>query len=154
MEILWGIILRGDALIYFMALRYYFDTSIWMDFYEDRKDFEKDLGYYAFKLLMRINDSGGRIIATKMVFYEISLFYPDDKIRGMTNYFKDIIDIVEITDEERIESENISNTYNIPFGDALHAVAARDNDAILITRDRHFEKLRHICRVMKPEDLI
>jgi len=42
----------------------------------------------------------------------------------------------------------------VPAGDALHAIVARDNDLILVTRDRHFRKLEDISKHYKPEELI
>ncbi len=38
--------------------------------------------------------------------------------------------------------------------DALHAVLSRDNGAVLITRDAHFELLSFMVEVKKPENLI
>jgi len=36
----------------------------------------------------------------------------------------------------------------------LHSILARDNQAVLITRDKHFLKLLDICIIKKPEELI
>ena len=44
-----------------MAERYFIDTSIWMDFYEDRAGFKGEpLGDYAFKLLSKIKAKESR----------------------------------------------------------------------------------------------
>lgn len=37
---------------------------------------------------------------------------------------------------------------------ALHAIVARDNGLILITRDNHFRVLQDISKYYKPEELI
>jgi len=42
----------------------------------------------------------------------------------------------------------------IPFGDALHTILAKDNEAILVTRDHHFDVVEGIVKIRKPEDLI
>ena len=52
------------------------------------------------------------------------------------------------------ETIELKHKYNIPFGDALHAVLARDNNAILVARDHHFEEIQHIIKAKKPEELI
>jgi len=52
------------------------------------------------------------------------------------------------------EAATLSNKLKIPFGDALHGVLARDNDAVMVTRDRHFRKLKDKVIIKKPEDLI
>ena len=38
--------------------------------------------------------------------------------------------------------------------DALHALIARDNKCIMVTRDAHFKKLLDIINPKKPEDII
>jgi predicted nucleic acid-binding protein len=52
------------------------------------------------------------------------------------------------------KAKDISNKRNIPVFDALHAIIARDNSAVMITRDRHFDKLLDIVRYKKPEEII
>jgi len=42
----------------------------------------------------------------------------------------------------------------VPFFDALHAVLARDNKAIMVTRDKHFDELLDITKYKKPEEII
>ena len=43
---------------------------------------------------------------------------------------------------------------SIPKGDALHAILARDNNALLISRDKDFQKLKDIVKVYAPEEVI
>jgi len=40
------------------------------------------------------------------------------------------------------------------FADALHAVLARDNSAVMVTWGRHFLELMDIVEVRKPEELL
>ena len=58
-----------------------------------------------------------------------------------------------INKNQIITAREIKSELNIPFGDALHAIVAKDNDAILITRDKHFLEIDFI-ECYKPEDLI
>ena len=43
---------------------------------------------------------------------------------------------------------------NVPRGDAIHAIIARDYELILITRDKHFQNLKDIAECYKPEEII
>jgi len=61
---------------------------------------------------------------------------------------------IEATEKQVKESYVIKNKLNIPFGDAIHAVLARDNNALMITRDKHFYDLANEIEIKKPEELI
>ena len=56
--------------------------------------------------------------------------------------------------EQGNEAIKLSKKYNIPAPNALHFVLARDNGAILITRDKHLLELPEEIDIKKPEDLI
>ena len=47
-----------------MAEKYYLDTSVWMDYYEDRTDPSKDIGEFAFKLLCKLLASKSKIVVS------------------------------------------------------------------------------------------
>ncbi len=51
------------------------------------------------------------------------------------------------------KARDISMKRNIPRLDALHDLLARDTKAIMITRDKHFDKLLDISPYKKPEDI-
>ena len=61
---------------------------------------------------------------------------------------------VGISDEDIKEAKKISEERGLPFGDVMHAILARNNNAILISRDKHFQLLKDICEVVKPEEII
>ena len=50
--------------------------------------------------------------------------------------------------------KKIASQKNIPKKDILHALIARDNNAIMIATDKHFEKLIDIVEVKKPKELL
>ncbi|MBI2672182.1 hypothetical protein HYX16_04575 [Candidatus Woesearchaeota archaeon] len=51
-----------------MNQKYYLDTSIWMDIYEDRKGFDNEpLGDFAWRLLAFIKAKKYKIIITDLV---------------------------------------------------------------------------------------
>ena len=137
-----------------MAEKYYLDTSIWMDYYEDRTDPSKDIGEIAFKLLVKLSASKSIIIVSTFLLKELEVTYSIDKVRGMTLHFEKLMEKVSPNDNQIKEAIETAKKRNIPKGDVIHAILARDNKAIMISRDKHFQKLKDICEVMKPEDLI
>lgn len=52
------------------------------------------------------------------------------------------------------EAIKFSRQFSIPVNDALHAILARDNHAILVSRDKHFYELVDKLTIRKPEELI
>ena len=65
-----------------------------------------------------------------------------------------IIEEVIFSGQQSYEAEKIAIQRKVPFGDALHAIIARDCDAILVSRDQHYEKLTDITLSKKPEELL
>ncbi|MBU2639074.1 MAG: type II toxin-antitoxin system VapC family toxin [Nanoarchaeota archaeon] len=138
-----------------MELKFYLDTSIWMDLYEDRKGFNNEpLGDYAWDLVSYIKTIGGKIIVSVFLLKELERYYPLDEIRGMTFLFEGLMIKAEVSDAQIKEAKSLSKERNVPFGDAIHAVVARDNNAIIVSRDRHFMLLADICNVIPPEKII
>ena len=68
--------------------------------------------------------------------------------------FRKIIDKIFATKEQRDEARKIAEERNLPSGDVLHAILARDNNFILVTRDKHFRELEDITKHYKPEEFI
>ena len=134
--------------------KFYIDTAIWMDYYEDRKDPSKNLGEFAFKLLCALLASKSIIVVSSFLLRELEVAYSIDQIRGLTLPFESLMERVVVLDQQRNEATSISKERNLPKGDALHAILARDAGAILVTRDKHFQSLTDICEVVKPEELI
>jgi predicted nucleic acid-binding protein len=137
-----------------MAEKYLIDTSIWIDFYEDRKGFQGEpLGDFAFKLLARIKAKQNKIVITDLTIRELEMNYTLPEINGMMKAFEGILDKMIASQEQRNEAKKIAEERNVPKGDALHAILARDNKLILISRDKHFKQLTDISDCHKPEDI-
>lgn len=137
-----------------MAEKYYLDTSVWMDYYEDRTDPSKDIGEFAFKLLCKLLASKSKIVVSTFLLKELEVVYSLDQIRGLVRPFEKLMEKVGINDENIKEAKKISEERGLPFGDVMHAILARNNKAILISRDKHFQLLKDICEVVKPEEII
>ena len=138
-----------------MIEEYLIDTSIWVDIYEDRKGYNNEpLGDYAFKLLVKIKAKESAIALTDFLIKELETLYSVAEINGMFKPFENIIKKIISTEKQREEAKKIAKERGVPAGDALHAIVARDNDIILVTRDRHFRKMEDISKHYKPEELI
>ncbi len=131
---------------------FYFDTSIWIDVYDERGS----NGEVAKKLVERIIINDDLILYSYMVIVELKkLGYSEFEINEMMNVAKpDHLRHIHLTKEQTEEARKVSKQRNVPFGDVLHAILARDHEAQLVTRDWDFERLRDITKTVKPEELI
>jgi predicted nucleic acid-binding protein len=134
---------------------YYFDTSIWMDIFENRKGFSGEpIGKYGRKLLATIILNNYHVVVSDETSKELSDYCGSFMVNALlTNLGKNILKVV-FTDSEKEEALRTSQERNVPFGDALHAIIARDTHSVLIARDNHFRLLDDICPHFKPEDLL
>lgn len=138
-----------------MAEKYYVDTSIWMDLLEDRKGFNGEpLGDYALKLFTMIKAKNHRLVLSDLLIRELESNYSIEEINGMVLPFRKIIEKVFVTKEQRDEAKKIAGERDLPPGDVLHAILARDNNFMMVTRDKHFRELGDITKPYKPEELI
>jgi len=136
-------------------LKYYLDTSIWMDLYEDRRGYNNEpLGEFALKLVSFIKVKSLKLILTDLLIQELEANYSIEEINGMFKPFEKIIEKVIINPQQREEAKQIALKRNFPPGDVLHAIIARDTKAVLVTRDKHFNQLVDISKYYRPEELI
>ena len=137
-----------------MAEKYYIDTSIWMDLLEDRKGYNNEpLGDFALKLFSLVKAKKSTLIISDILIRELEGYYSLEEINGMMLPFQKIIEKVIATKEQRVEARKIAEERNLPPGDCLHAILARDNEFILITRDKDFNHLKDISSYHKPEEI-
>ncbi|MFH1506764.1 MAG: type II toxin-antitoxin system VapC family toxin [archaeon] len=135
--------------------RFYIDTSIWMDLYYDREGYAGEpLGDYAFRLFDWIRISGHKIVISDLLIQELENSYSMEQINGMMKPFERIIEKVISSTHQKKASLKIAEARQLPRGDVLHAVLARDNGFTLITRDNHFRRLKDVAESHKPEDFI
>ena len=137
-----------------MTVKYYIDTAIWRDLHENRKDKSKNLGELALELFVKIRINREKILYSDFVVGELSHAYDKETIEKLFKNVAEFLEKVEIEERQIKEAAALCKKLNIPFGDALHGVLAKDNNAIMITRDSHFRKLKDKITIKKPEDLI
>ncbi len=130
---------------------YNLDTSIWLDYYEKR---DKN-GRNAFKLILKIIEDKSIVIYSDIHIKELkNIGYSIDEINALLRIVKpDNIRRVHIGREQREEATLLAYNRGIPRGDALHAILARDNNAIMVSRDIDFQRLLDIVKTKRPEEL-
>ncbi|MFH1505926.1 MAG: PIN domain-containing protein [archaeon] len=137
--------------------RYYFDSCIWRDHYENRFGPKgRPLGKYATALFMKIMKDGNTLLFSKFILNELRLSYTMEEINVMMNllYVAQVLKKIEIQSEDRIEAEKIAKDRSLPLTDVLHAILARNNNAIMISQDKHFQRLKDIVEVKRPEEIL
>ena len=133
------------------TVKFYLDTSIWLDIIEKR-------GYHgeiAKQLMEKIILGGHEIVYSDVILKELKdLGYAQDDLYTIISIIKRKTQRVHKNDDQIAEAKKRAKQRNIPYGDVLHAVIARDNEAQLISRDQDFLKLKDIAKVQRPEDII
>ncbi|MBC8501468.1 MAG: type II toxin-antitoxin system VapC family toxin [Nanoarchaeota archaeon] len=137
-----------------MKQKYYLDTCIWRDYYENRSDKFRPLGEWALELLNLIIKNKDEILVSELVIKELGTEYSKGRIKDLFEINGVTILFIPTLQQQRFEAIKLSQKRKVHASDALHAVLARDNKAILVSRDNHFLELLDIVDVKKPEDLI
>ena len=115
-----------------MGERFYLDTSIWLDFFEDRNEHNLKKGDFAKKLISKIVENGDKIIVSEVIKNElIGLKFSHYDVENLFFPYGRIIIIVYSTKKQFGKAKDISKKRNIPLFDALHAILARDCGAII-----------------------
>lgn len=134
---------------------YYFDTSIWLDFFEGRDEPDIPKGTWARELVSKIIRESRKIIYSDLNISELEdAGYSLYEIEELFQPLKSILIFVESTEREVGKSRDLSLKRDIPKGDALHALIARDNNLVLITLDKHFQELLDITKPIRPQNII
>ena len=135
--------------------RYYFDTSIWLDFFENRDLPNIPKSKWATKLIERIVKENDRIIYSDANEEElIGQNYTHSEIEFLFSKIKGIMIGVEFTRAQFGKARDLAQKRSLPIFDALHALIARDNKAMLITLDNDFRKLKDITIIKGPQEII
>jgi predicted nucleic acid-binding protein len=140
-----------------MSKKYYFDTCIWRDHYEARSSLiGRPLGEYASKLFAKLIKKKEIILYYELIISELKKDFNNEDINNMFNilFITGILKKVEVNKEDYLFAKELSNKRKLPVYDVLHAIISSRNKAILVTQDKHMQKLKDIVVVKKPEELI
>ncbi len=138
-----------------MPEHFYLDTSIWLDFIEDRDEPNFPKSEWTHQLLNKITKNNDKVIYSDAVLFELNVAgYNSYEIKNIFKSIRQILIFVEATEKQVGKAKDLALKRDIPKRDALHAIIARDNKAVLITFDRHFQKLADIIQPKRPQDFI
>ena len=135
--------------------KYYLDTSIWLDFFENRDEPNLPKGKFVKELIKKILNNNDKIICSEVIKNEmLELGFLRYEIDFLFFPLRKILVYVYSNKKQFGKAKDLSKKRDIPIFDAMHALIARDCKAIFITRDKHFDKLLDIVQYKKPEELI
>ncbi len=129
---------------------YYYDTSIWIDIYDER-GYNGEVAKKHFEKVIRENSY---IIYSETNIAEWKkLGFSDYEINQMLRIAKpNHLKLIHPLKEQIQEAIRLAKQRNIPKADALQAILARDYGAQMISRDLDFERLKDITITKKPEE--
>ena len=137
-----------------MKQRFYLDTAIWRDYFEDRKDRLQPLGEFAFQFLKNCEKHNYIILYSPLVLHELYSHYSDERVNEVFSSFANLLQEVKPQPGQLTEAKKINRKIKDSHtADILHAILARDSGSIMITRDKHFEALTSVVEVLKPEEV-
>lgn len=134
---------------------YYFDTCIWLDLFEDRNNPIFPKSDLAQKLLSKIILNNDIIFVSDLVFIQLNnTGYSSEEINTWIQTITKIIIFIEASEKELRKAKDLSVKRQVPKGDAIHALIARNHKAVLVTYDQDFEKLNDIINSKTPRELV
>ena len=134
--------------------KYYLDTSIWLDLLEDRNEPNLPKGKYAENFIARTIETGEKIVYSDTIKDE--LIKQGYMLWELEDYFGSlgrILLYVESNAKQFKRAKDLASKRKVPVLDALHGLIARDNHAIVITRDKDFARLNDIAKAKRPEEV-
>lgn len=138
-----------------MSQRYYLDSCIWRDYLENRSDRFRPLGEWALMLITKIIEHEELFIFSPLVLQELEKYISREILTERFSIIPlDLRIYILVSKADWIEAFKAQHQLKTPVVDTLHALLARKYNAILITRDAHFEELQKIATIAKPEDLL
>ena len=139
-------------------MKYFVDTCVWRDFYEDRKSFSgRDLGKEAATFFQKVIADKNVVLFSESLIDELKIEYSFLEIEQMLKTLSliGLLKRIDIKKEEFIEAKNLSKSRNLPFVDCLNAVQARNHRAMLISQDKHIlRNLADMVVAKRPSEII
>ncbi|MFH1588190.1 MAG: hypothetical protein ABIA76_02540 [Candidatus Diapherotrites archaeon] len=137
-----------------MERKFYLDTAIWRDYFEDRSDGLRPLGEFAFQFLKKCWMRNWIVLVSSEVEKELLAYYSRKQVNEIFSEFKDVIVNVCLFKEQVSEAIAfwVKKGKAFPFSDVLHSVIARDCSTVLVCRDRHFWEI-NLVECAFPEEI-
>ncbi len=104
---------------------------------------------------MKIIRAKDIILFSDAVSIELRAAYGPDEVFEMFHTLRliGVLKHVEMNTSEIEEAKLVSISRIVPRWDALHAIIARNNRAILVSPDKHFNTLKDIAESKTPDEL-
>lgn len=138
-----------------MKNKFYLDTSIWLDFFENRNEPNFPKGEWARELIAKIMLEENIIVFSDNNLIELlQLSYSEFDINEILQGLEIELIKVEGTERQIGIARDLASKRKIPRRDALHALIARDNQTIFVTLDHDFQKLLDIIKPYRTNELL
>lgn len=137
-----------------MMTKIYCDTNVYIDFFQGRKDYLRDLGEFAHQLFRRIENGEFTLIISDHLLYELRHHIEDKKITELLSPLVKNGKVIKVfkTNEDITKAKVISKEN---WKDALHAILANKAKAVyLITRNiQDYSGCQHLVEIKFPENI-
>ncbi|MDD2531896.1 MAG: PIN domain-containing protein, partial [Candidatus ainarchaeum sp.] len=133
--------------------KFYLDTNIWLDYFENRSDGLRPLGEFAFQFLKDSLNFNCEIYYSNFTLFELKNKINEKEFTRALEFIKKNLIFIESTKQDWKEAQNLSKKTNLHSADALHLVIAKKNDCTLITRDKHFDSI-DLIEIKRPEEVL
>jgi len=135
----------------------YLDSNIYIDYFDNRTDYLRPLGEFAFELIRRAISCEFKIIFSGVAAEELEYNGCSEQLSILLKRLKecDKLIFVEGEDADFQEARKLAHERDCSFNDALHAVLAhKTNAAYLVTRNiKHLQKFSDMARIVYPENI-
>jgi len=92
-----------------MAEKYYLDTSIWIDLFEDRNEPNMPKGRWVQELVTKIIETNSKILYSDINIIELGVVgYSPQDVDNLLKKFKPILIFVESTEKELGKAKDLS----------------------------------------------
>ncbi len=138
----------------------YVDTNVFISYWD--KEYGRNIGdfleYFSEEILKRVVKCEFYLIISDFVIEEllsITSLNKKEILKQFNPYFSlKKIKISKINKKDWEKADKLAKKYKIWKGDALHAIKAKQENAIVITWDiKHFSKLEDYVLVRSPKEL-
>ncbi|MGV8171478.1 MAG: PIN domain-containing protein [Candidatus Woesearchaeota archaeon] len=133
-------------------MRYYIDTCIWIDYWENRTDNLRPLGEFAANFFNNLDDDD-IIYYSNFIIKELRNRYSDEIIAEIFKVVECKLLFIESNESHMRLAKIFSAAGLVHKSDALHIILAKEIGAKFITRDNQII-LSGLIDASKPEDLI
>jgi len=143
-----------------MTIKYYIDTSVWLNLFKKEGNPEKGVPYWEiakdFIEKARLSEKH-EIFYSGFILKELSFKLEESKYREKIEFFKRELKYARATKEDYFLARRLESTskYNISFIDCIHTAICKRLGCILITRDKKLlEFANNYILAKRPEELL